>query len=165
MDESKAALETEVEIQPESSQKGAAPERFDGVVIGVLAGMDQSGSPLVAFPGNPQPAAVVARSTATLGGDDIGREVALLFESGDPARPLIIGPLQRPEATRLQHRQITANLDGEHLVLNAEKEIVLKCGKASITLTRAGKVLIRGTYLLSRSSGVNRIKGGSVQLN
>ena len=28
-----------------------------------------------------------------------------------------------------------------------------------------GKVLIRGTYLLSRSSGVNRIKGGSVQIN
>ena len=30
---------------------------------------------------------------------------------------------------------------------------------------RAGKVLIRGAYLLSRSSGVNRIKGGSVQIN
>ena len=41
----------------------------------------------------------------------------------------------------------------------------LRCGKASITLTRAGKVLIRGAYLLSRSSGVNRIKGGSVQIN
>ena len=42
---------------------------------------------------------------------------------------------------------------------------VLVRGKASITLTREGKVLIRGTYLSSRSSGVNRIKGGSVQIN
>jgi hypothetical protein len=42
---------------------------------------------------------------------------------------------------------------------------VLRCGKASITLTSAGKVLIRGTYVLSRSSGVNKIKGGSIQLN
>ena len=50
-------------------------------------------------------------------------------------------------------------------MLTAEHEIVLRCGKASLTLTRAGKVLIRGTYLLSRSSGVNRIKGGSVQIN
>ena len=32
-------------------------------------------------------------------------------------------------------------------------------------LTRAGKVLIQGAYLLSRSTGVNRIKGGSVQIN
>ena len=51
------------------------------------------------------------------------------------------------------------------MVLKAQQEIVLECGKASITLTRAGKVLIRGAYLLSRSSGVNRIKGGSVQIN
>ena len=50
-------------------------------------------------------------------------------------------------------------------MFTAESEIVLRCGEASITLTRAGKVLIRGTYLLSRSSGVNRIKGGSVQIN
>ena len=50
-------------------------------------------------------------------------------------------------------------------MLSADKEIVLKCGKASITLTRAGKILIRGAYLLSRSSGPNRIKGGSIQLN
>ena len=33
------------------------------------------------------------------------------------------------------------------------------------TLTRAGKILIRGAYLLARSSGVNRIQGGSVQIN
>ena len=31
--------------------------------------------------------------------------------------------------------------------------------------TRAGKVLVRGAYVSSRSSGVQRIKGGSVQIN
>jgi uncharacterized protein (DUF2345 family) len=56
-------------------------------------------------------------------------------------------------------------VDGEQVVIEGKKEIVLKCGKSSITLTRAGKVLIRGAYVLSRSSGVNRIKGGSVQVN
>jgi hypothetical protein len=53
----------------------------------------------------------------------------------------------------------------ERLELMAEKEIVLRVGDASITLTRAGKIILRGTYVLSRSSGVNRIKGGSVQIN
>ena len=38
-------------------------------------------------------------------------------------------------------------------------------GIGRITLTKAGKVLIEGSYVLSRSTGVNRIKGGSVQLN
>ena len=60
---------------------------------------------------------------------------------------------------------VAVERDGERLTLTADREIVLRCGKASLTLTRAGKVLIRGAYLLSRSSGVNRIKGGSVQIN
>ena len=64
-----------------------------------------------------------------------------------------------------QSKPVEVKLDGQQLVLSAEQEIVLRCGEASITLTRAGKVLIRGAYLLSRSSGVNRIKGGSVQIN
>ncbi len=55
--------------------------------------------------------------------------------------------------------------DGEELTLSAKRQITLQCGKASITLTRAGKVLIRGAYVSTRSSGVNRIKGGSVQIN
>ena len=56
-------------------------------------------------------------------------------------------------------------IDGKRITFDAREEIVLKCGKASITLTRAGKILIRGAYLLSRSTGVNKIKGGSIQLN
>jgi hypothetical protein len=56
-------------------------------------------------------------------------------------------------------------IDGKRVTFDAREEIVLRCGKASITLTKAGKVLIRGAYLLNRSSGVNRIKGGSVQIN
>ena len=36
---------------------------------------------------------------------------------------------------------------------------------SGITLTRAGKVLITGGYVSSRSKGVNRVKGASVQIN
>ncbi|WP_210418749.1 DUF6484 domain-containing protein [Aliikangiella coralliicola] len=58
-----------------------------------------------------------------------------------------------------------AYIDGERVVLEGKEEITLKCGEASITLTKAGKILIRGKYLLNRSTGVNRIMGGSVQVN
>ena len=50
-------------------------------------------------------------------------------------------------------------------MVDAREQLVLRCGKARITLTSAGKVLIEGAYISSRSTGVNRIKGGSVQLN
>lgn len=60
---------------------------------------------------------------------------------------------------------IQVGADGERVTLEASKEIVLRCGKSSLTLTRAGKIIIRGKYVLSDSSGVNRIQGGSVQIN
>jgi hypothetical protein len=60
---------------------------------------------------------------------------------------------------------VEARLDGKKVTLTGEEEVTLKCGKASITLTSAGKVLIKGEYVVSRSSGVNRIKGGAVQIN
>ena len=140
---------------------------FSGVVIGVLVGYNDDRVPLVAYPGNPDETATPARSTVLLGDDQVGQEVALLFEGGDPRRPILIGPIRHPVRADddADSAPSNAEIDGERIVLAAKKEIVLKCGKASITLTKAGKVLIRGAYLLNRSSGVNRIKGGSVQIN
>jgi uncharacterized protein (DUF2345 family) len=60
---------------------------------------------------------------------------------------------------------VSIRADDERFVVSAEREIVLQCGDASITLTRAGKVLIKGTYVLSRSSGYNKIKGAAVDIN
>lgn len=140
-------------------------DRIDGVVIGRLVGFDDDGYPLVAYPGN---AGMRARTTTELGVEDMGRELALMFENGDPARPLILGRMHCPVYSpggAPGRSAVIAETDGERLELRANQEIVLRCGRASITLTRAGKILLRGAYLLSRSSGVNRIKGGSVQIN
>jgi hypothetical protein len=141
--------------------------RIDGVVIGVLMGFaaDEGAAPLVVFPGNPSEAAIPARTTAALTSADVGREVALLFEGGDPALPLVVGRLLRPGTPAPVTTVVRDGAPEEVLELTAERELLLRCGKASITLTRAGKVLIRGEYISSRSTGANRIKGGSVHLN
>ncbi len=133
--------------------------RLDGVMIGTLLALPADAQPVVSYPGCADIRGVSARSMASLAPADVGAQVALMFENGDPARPLVIGRLLA-DAVPAQ-----VALDDERLELRADKEIVLRCGKASITLTRAGKVIIQGAYLSSRSSGVNRIKGGSVQIN
>ncbi|MEJ2693405.1 MAG: DUF6484 domain-containing protein [Candidatus Thiodiazotropha sp.] len=139
--------------------------RLDGVVIGVLVGLNEQCQPLVAFPGNPRSGGAIAKSTIQFDIRDVGFEVALLFENGDPLLPMVIGRIQNPGHKPMASPRITADVDDERVIFKANREIVLKCGKASITLTRSGKIILRGNYLLSRSSGVNRIKGGSVQIN
>lgn len=144
----------------------AAPgvSRWPEVVIGILDGFDAEGRPLVDFPGNAAGAPLPALTTALYEADAVGRQVALLFAEGDAARPVIVGLVRLPGDVVPGGAHV-AELDGERLVLKAKQEIVLECGHASITLTRAGKVLIRGTYLSSRSSGAHRIKGASVDIN
>ena len=157
---------TELIAQNQAERQSNQPApRLDGVVIGVLVGLNEQRQPLVAFPGNPKSEGAVAKSTISFNTQDIGFEVALLFENGDPLLPMVIGRIHNPDSKAMESPRITADVDGERLTLSANREIVLKCGKASITLTRSGKVILRGNYLLSRSSGVNRIKGGSVQIN
>ena len=141
----------------------SSPRRLDGVVIGALVGFANDGVPLVDFSGNPQDNPVLARTIVVLSREDVGREVALLFEGTDPAKPILIGLLAKPQQQR--PRRVSVDRDGECLELTADREIVLRCGGASITLTRAGKVLIRGAYVSSHSSGVNKIKGGAVHIN
>lgn len=144
------------------------PALIHGVVIGeLLALADNAQTPLVRFPGQPGTSAIAARSTVDLHGPHIGQPLVLMFECGDPARPIVMGVLRGaagwPEAER--PGQLDVDADGQRLVVSAKEQLVLRCGKASITLTKAGKVLIEGSYVLSRSTGVNRVKGGSVQLN
>jgi hypothetical protein len=130
--------------------------------VGTLVGLPAGGSLLVDYPGNPA-GPVAARSTVKVTPRALGREVVLIFESGDTGKPVVLGVVQDIGAAAPGAVEVTA--DGETLFVSAGREIVLRCGKASITLTRAGKVLIRGEYVLSRSEGVNRIKGGAVQIN
>jgi uncharacterized protein (DUF2345 family) len=60
---------------------------------------------------------------------------------------------------------IDADADGKRVRLVAKDEIVLECGKASITLRRNGRVIVRGTHVETNSEGTNRIKGGQVRIN
>jgi hypothetical protein len=154
---------------PLPHDEAAIPARIAGIVIGRLV----SRVPLIeawagAVGGAP------ARTLAALPADAVGREVALMFEDQDPSRPFVTGcvePLRLPAPAAgadegpANGLSVEANGTKERLVLSSEQELVLRCGKASITLTRAGKILIRGAYVSSTASGTNRIRGGSVDIN
>ncbi len=153
-------------------------EQIDGVKVGKIMNVDKSGQILVDFPGNAQ-GPVAARFISSVKLDTFrqasssGQEVLLVFENNDPLRPVIIDTISSMISEIVQTEDLDlkvdkpkdVTIDGEKITFDAKEQITLKCGKSSITLTRAGKILIRGAYLLNRSTGVNSIKGGSVQIN
>lgn len=143
------------------------PVRYHGVYSGQLIGFKDTSIPLVTIPQKSVNGALPARSVVDLHGEHIGKEVVIQFENGDLNHPIIMGVIRTPSAWPIseQPQQVSVEADDQRLTLDAKNQIVLRCGKASITLTKAGKVLIKGTYISSRSSGANRIKGGSVLLN
>jgi hypothetical protein len=133
--------------------------RSTGLIIGRLCGRDETGAPLVDFADNPSAGPLPARSTVMLGDAVADREVALLFEDNQRRRPVIVGVIQPAEQVA------TAMVDGREVVLEGKERVELRCGKAKIVLTKDGKVLVKGTDILSRSEGPNRLKGASIQLN
>lgn len=156
--EGNSLIELLLERSTESANLKPPP---GGLTVGTLRGFGENGQPQVEYSGQSYPAGSVIPLTTA----DLGADVVLGFENGDAARPIVLGRLWVPETPAAKPSAMRVEADGERVVVSAEREIVLQCGEASITLTSAGKVLIRGTYLLSRSSGANRIKGGSVQVN
>jgi hypothetical protein len=158
-----------------------------GVVVGWL---DPSSTPerlCVDHPGN-RLGPTVARATIAISPTLLARAIAarqgalLVFENADAGLPIVIGLIQSPEATafealldaprdvsrdvsRATSPERAARLEGVSVVVEGEREVVLRCGDASLTLRRDGKAIIRGAYVETHSKGINRIKGGAVKIN
>ena len=174
----------DTEVFPEEASTASPAIAPGEIIIGAIAGIDGQGQPLVDFPENSFGKPLAAISTMSITTAYVGRNVALLFAKGDPQSPVIMGLIHSPlhdlivaydaknhelptddssASSALKVDDVT--IDGKRIVLEGREEVVIKCGEASITLTKAGKILIRGNYVLNRASGVNRILGGSVQVN
>lgn len=154
------------------------PVKLSGNRVGKLVGWSDSEGPLVDHASNPH-GPIAARMTVPLDAStaqvavDRGQDVLLVFEAERSDRPIIVGLLQKPEGRerRVEEKEapsdqkLEAVVDGRSVVFDAKDEIVLRCGEASITLRRNGRIVVRGTHVETRSKGVNRIKGGVVRIN
>lgn len=89
----------------------------------------------------PDDKVVVARLGAELGLVVLGR----LFD-----------PLAPPRDVRVNGRKVS---------IEANSELILKCSSATIKIAHDGLVAIRGDRVVTQANGVNRIRGGSVEIN
>ena len=171
---------------PATAQVAAAGAQ---VKVGCLAPGSETGALKVEFEGNtagPLAArSVVALDEAAVGNAILSRQpVVLLFENGNPRLPIIVGLVPAepgavllgsllhtpaaapaPAPAPAPAKPTEARVDGKRVVLEGDNEVVLRCGEASITLRRDGKVILRGAYIETTATGLNRIRGGSVKIN
>ena len=154
-------------------------ERTPGPIVGSVTSY-QRDELRVDFPGNER-GPVLARVSASLDGLSLQEAAAthqvalLVFEGGDPGKPVLLSLLrsttpmvdlllQGGEQLRpalLEHVRV----DGQRITIEGKEEVVLRCGKASLTLRRDGKVLLRGVNVVSQADQVHKVRGGKVQIN
>lgn len=158
---------------------------IDGSRVGRIVRIDSNGTVWSDYDSNPHgPLAAricgsVQRKLSSLP-EVAGTNVLIIFENGRSDRPVITDvilddyfshsessqdPYTEVELLPNVSRSQDVVIDGEKITFDAKEQIEFRCGKSSIILTRNGKVIIKGAYLLNRSTGVNHIKGGSVKIN
>ncbi|MDP1861345.1 MAG: DUF6484 domain-containing protein [Gemmatimonadaceae bacterium] len=131
--------------------------QLPSVVIGEITDVDDYGAPRVRWQNaEPTSAQVVWMPSAPMWKHCIGARVVLGFVDGDERRPIVLGLLDAPKG---------APQKPDVLHIESGRELVIECGEAKISLRKDGRIEIRGTHLISRSSGPNKIKGGSVFIN
>jgi hypothetical protein len=82
--------------------------------------------------------------TESLYGPHIGAAVVMAFEGADQTQPIVMGAIRQAYGLPLAQAavQVEVDVDGEPMIVSATHQLVLRCGKARITLTKDGAILI-----------------------
>jgi len=126
-----------------------APENHDGPPLPVAIGLSLSDGALVPAARNQQRALVVCTNDS-------------------PPRLILIGLVRERVSASAREAgpgQLELKMDGETLRLSAQHEIELKCGNASLVLRQSGRVILKGTHVVTTSTGPVKVKGATIDLN
>jgi hypothetical protein len=101
-----------------------------------------------------------------------GCQVLFVPPRGDGDRGCVLGVVGRyvkvieEDRSTQGQMEASAQTPRERVIeIAAGEKLTLQCGESSIVLSGDGSVIIRGTRIVSRSKGINRIKGAAVQIN
>jgi len=150
-----------------------AIEQGAALISGHLTGIDDEGRLLFRPEGSlddPLPVAIgLELSDGALVKAARHQRRALVARTSDATpRWVLVGLVRDRVSTRAATARpgtLEVAVDGETLVLKAERDLVLECGASRLSLRKDGKIVISGTNLLTASRGPNRIKGATIALN
>lgn len=156
----------EMAAPSQQSANSTGSDKIHTPKVGTLRSVHADGRVFVQWAGQREPVAALIAvdvSKEVLLGAILERMNVLLdFVDGDAEKPVILG-LIRSRIDMLDNRRTSFDL--EDVTLRAPKNLILQCGESSITLNHTGRLTIRGTEVVSESTGAVKLKGAYVELN
>src|SRR5689334_17641339 len=89
--------------------------------LGLISSVIGTGEIYVRYPSSRPGPAGSARTAVPVSENDIGREVLLLFEGGDPLQPVITGILQPVKTATVKAKRFQVTSDDERVVIEADQ--------------------------------------------
>jgi Domain of unknown function (DUF6484) len=147
-----------------TAKQTTATRRTPGpTALATIVALGSNGEPWIEL-GNGRSRRRSAATIAALGPSAVGREALVCF-SGRSRKPVILGLIRKPGDEPPGETTLDLTVNRRRVVVAADEELSFRCGKASITLTANGKVVIQGADLVSSAQRINRIRGGAVRIN
>jgi len=95
----------------------------------------------------------------------VGDQVLVWTSEAPNARGVVIGRVVTPAVESTTHGPAASAPRPRTIVLESGEALTLRVGDGSIEIRADGRILIKGTDLVSRATRMNRIKGGAVSIN
>lgn len=151
---------------------GAGAPAAPGVRTATVCSAGGEGGLRVSYEVDGEDVSFAARTTVAVSAADVGRSVVVALEDGDRSRPIILGILREAVLEPEEEVRLLApagapevSVDGKRVSVEGDDEVVLRCGEASISLRKDGRITIRGMEIVSRARGAHKVKGATVLIN
>ncbi len=171
-------MTTNPKNNPSVQTKTVEIDRIEGYRYGTIIKLEKNTQTVwVNYSGNPfkkDLKATIANNKLTY--DDLKKAmettavIKLIFDDRHPEKPMITDLfysfLENETVPPTESQTETLHINADQLVLEAKKEIIIKCGDAFIKLKSDGnQLVIEADNIRSSASETNRIRGGNVLLN
>ena len=95
-----------------------------------------------------------------------GADVVFLA-AADEEQGYVLGVLEPPDSSRhdIATAGMRSSVEPAVIKLTASQRLEFTCGRASLTMNADGTVVLKGVTVVSRASGVNKIRGAAVRIN